>query len=237
MKLIHGILGCVLAAGLTAHAASGTVISNTVFTPLDIKLKVQYNNSSGHVRAMAVTSKDLLKLLGYPASYRLATDYDGFGDAADVYVIDKNSVVEDLTSNDVLSVNFDETVNRYEIENGKTGAYADGESGVLSMTLDFTNIIEAGVADGEPPIGNEFSFEASGVYDWHKIGATIKEGRQKTSTKLRATGMVGVGSDTTIAPTLVPDVQFYLKDNIGDFLIKDGSVDGKGGGIVTNSID
>ena len=231
MKLIHGILGCVLAAGLTAHAAgpanNGTVIDNTVYTPLDIKLKTQYNDKKGTIHEASLTSKEILKLLGFPKGDKLATDYNGFGDSADVFVIDKNGIVADLTSEDVFSIDFSKIINKRD-NSGKNDSFDDSEKGTLSLSFDFTGLEVAGVvAQGEaPPPSDEFSFDCDGVYIWQKSGGAIKDGDQKVTTKLTAVSFVGNGFDSDLAPA--PSIQSDSKTpGSGDFLIKDGTAERK----------
>jgi hypothetical protein len=222
MKLINGILGCALIAGLTAHAASnqnGTVIGNTVYTPLNIKLQAQFTNSKGNVREASLTSKDLINLLGFPKDAQLATDYDGFGDAADVVVIENGAILEDLTTDNIFSIDFNALVPKVD-KGGINGPFTESEKGLLSLNFDFTNNIQAGIVahgSAQVPPGDEFFFEATGVYTWSDAGAAIKNGGQKITTKLNGFNLVGDGfEDDNVTPT-----------------IKDGSASGNGGGTVT----
>jgi hypothetical protein len=239
MKLIHGILSCALVAGLTAHAApsqNGTVIGNTVYTPLNIKLQTQFTNSKGKVREASLTSKDLISLLGFPKDAKLATDYDGFGDNADVVVIENGAILEDLTTDNIFSIDFNVLVPK--LDKNKNGVFTESERGLLSLNFDFINIDivppppQNGIAakgSAQLPPGDEFFFEATGVYDWSESGGAIKGGDQKIATKLNGFNLVGDGfEDTNVTPTIKSNVS----NSESDFLIKDGYASGNGGGTV-----
>ena len=213
-------MGCLLAAGLTAHAAgsgnNGTVFGNIVYSPLDLKLKIQYNDSKGRVHEATITSKDILQLLGYPKGDQLATDYDGFAN---------------LSSEEIFGIDFNYLVNKKEKDN-KSGSFSDSEKGVVSLNFDFiaptpTGIVAHGSSQVPP---SEVSFEANGVYLWQSSGGAIKNGDQKIATSLTANSFVGDGFGTESTPAIKANAAI---SGSGDFLIKDGTSDGNGGGTVT----
>ena len=235
MKLIHGIVGCALAAGLTAitlpaEAANASII----YTKLNLNLMVQYNDSKGTIHEATITSKDLLKLLGFPKKDELVTDYDGFGDPAGVFVLDKGVIVADLTSAGVLSIDFSKVVNKRQDE-GKNGSFIQSEKGDISLSFDFSGsstqafVVPKGTSEAPPSV---FSFDCSGVYTWEAIGSGVKKGEQKIATALTAHSFVGNGFDSNLAPT-TPAIQSNAKTpGNGDFVIKDGTDSGKGSGTV-----
>lgn len=232
MKLITGILTCILAAGLagflTGTAQAGSVINNTIYTPLNIKLQIQYNDSKGRVHEASLTSKDLLQLMGFPSKDKLATDYDGLGDDADVFVMENNSAIADLTTNGTFTIDFNNLVAQQD-QGGKNGAFTESEKGILSLNFDFIEFIQPTVIAQRVPSGNEFFFEATGVYFFQETGAAIKGGNQKITTKLDAGRMVGDGGESTFNPGIQPNVSAPTNS---DFLIKYGTVSGSGGGTV-----
>ena len=228
MKLIQGLLGCALAVGLTASTLQAdTVFGNTVYTPLNLKLKVQYNDSKGVVHEANVTSKDILQLLGYPKGDQLATAYDGFGHFAEVFVINKNGIVANLTSQEIFSISFNQLVNKQN-KDGKNGSFSVAEKGVVTLNFDFIGFVTNSIVAQEVPNG-EVSFTANGVYLWQSNGGAIKNGDQKIATKLTTSSFVGDGFGTNVAPTVKANAA--ITGN-GDFLIKDGTSDGIGGGTV-----
>lgn len=232
MKLIQGIFGCALVAGLTTFVsvpaqAGGTVIGNTVFTPLNIKLKVQYTDSKGKVHEAGVTSKDLLKLIGAAKGNQLATDYDGFGDEADVFLIDKDSVIADLSSDSIFYISFNQLVSKYD-KGGKNGSFSEAERGIVSMEFDSSYTIYSGVQPLFITPEDYVTFEATGVYTWQESGGAIKNGDQKISTNLSVSKVIGSGFDSSLTPTIQPKEA----PSGGSYLIKDGSASGSGGGTV-----
>ena len=234
MKLISSIVGCALAAGLTVGTLQAGGPGAIVYTKLNFNLMVQYNDAKGIIHEATITSKDLLKLVGFPKD-GLVTDYaSGFGDPADVFVIDKNGIVADLTTEDILSVGFTKVVNKRQ-STGKNGSFDESEKGVISFSFDFTgsSTQTLAVAEGSaPPPTDEFSFDCSGFYYWEAIGGAVKKGEQKVATAITSNTYAGNGFDSTIAPA-TPAIQSDAKTpGNGDFLIKDGTVNGKGSGTV-----
>jgi hypothetical protein len=221
-----------LAAGLagliTGTAQAGPVVNNTIYTPLNIRLHIQYNDSKGRIRQASLTSKDLLKLMNLSTKDKFATDYDGLGDGADVYVIENNSVIADLTTNDIFTIDFNNLV-AWQDQSGKNGNFTQTEKGVLSLNFDFSEFIQPTVIAQDVPSGNEFIFETTGVYFFQRTGAAIKNGSQKITTTLDASRTVGDGGESTVSPGIQPDVSI---PTASDFLIKAGTVSGSGSGTV-----
>jgi hypothetical protein len=237
MKITQGILGCAVAIGLATCSTSTvqaveTSFDNEVFTPLNIMLQVRYNDNKGKVREAVATSKDLLKLLGYPSKDQLATDYDGEGDDADVFVINKDGIVEDLTEDNILSVEFNPLVSKNG-KNGKDDSFSESEKGIISFDFDFTQeeSFAAIVPDGDaPPSGTETSFDVSGVYVFSETGAATKNDSEKITTNLNATNIQGDGEVNDEETSVKSNVTSVFTD--GDFLLLHGTANGTGSGTV-----
>ena len=110
MKIINGILGCALVAGLMTFAsdkaqAGGLVIGGTVYAPFNLKLATQYDSNGKQLKKASITSKEFLKDLGYNSDVILAVDTDTYH----VWVVNKKSktLVADLSTNDTLSIEFE----------------------------------------------------------------------------------------------------------------------------------
>jgi hypothetical protein len=228
MKLKTLILTCILAAGLAGlipgTAQAGPAINNIIYTPLNIKLHIQYNDSKGKIHQASLTSKDLLKLMSLSTKDKFATDYDGHGDGADVYVIENNSAIADLTTNGIFTIDFTNLVSWHD-QTGRNGTFTETEKGVLSLNFDFSEFIQPTVIAQDVPSGNEFLFEATGVYFFQRTGAAVKNGSQKITTTLDASRTVGVGGESTVSLGVQPDVSI---PSASDFLIKAGTVGGSG---------
>ena len=235
MKLKTLILTCTLAAGLAGFipvtAQAGPVIDSTIYTPLNIKFQIQYNDSKGRVREASLTSKDLLKLMGFSSKDKFATDYDGLGDDANVFVLENNSAIADLSTNGTFTIDFNNIVVKQD-QSGKNGSFTGSEKGVLSLNFDFSQFIQPTVITQDVPSGNEYIFEATSVYFFQETGAAIKNGNQKITTKLDAIRTVGDGGESTVVPGVQPDVS---NPTDSDFLIKAGTVSGSGSG--TSGVD
>ena len=103
-----GILGCALVAGLMTFASdkaqAGVVSGGQLYSPLKIKMTGYYIKDS-KITKMTVSSKDVLKDLGYDTSKRqLAVSRN----SGDVWVLNKTNLVKDIsvTNTDFLFVNL-----------------------------------------------------------------------------------------------------------------------------------
>jgi 2',3'-cyclic-nucleotide 2'-phosphodiesterase (5'-nucleotidase family) len=161
-------------------------------------------------------------------------DYDGFGDLADVFVVDNNVIVADLTTEEIFSIAFNQIVIKRDNSN-KNGSFNNEEKGVLTMHFDFTGSAPTGIAAQGSSQGStgDYSFDVNGSYVWSASGGVIKNGDQKITTKLTADTFVGDGFDSSISPA----IQSKVPGGNGEFLINDGSVDGSGKGTVTVEVD
>jgi len=186
MKLTTGILGCALVAGLMAFApnnvqaaASATsgniVINNTLYAPLTIKLTGSFVDSKGKISKKSVTSKEILKDLGYNNDVVLTvrqTDYHCVS-------VNKKSgaIVEDLSVSNKLTLSPNEVLST-TTTNGNKGAYTDTSAGTLVISFN---------AGGD-------SFTANGAYDGSlKVGAPKKDNTKNVNAKADAKNISGTG--------------------------------------------
>lgn len=184
MKLVQGVLGCALAAGLMTFAADNAqaaVIENTIFAPINIKLTAYYVASNGKIKAATLVSKDILKLLNYPKGDQLAVatgesvDFDN----GDVCIIDKNTLVEDLTADGYMVANLNSLV---DSESSKdNGSFRDSSAG--SFVLDFYS--DAG-NDLDGGLDSDYWFQLTGAYTSKASGSAIRSGKQSVSVSFSA---------------------------------------------------
>jgi hypothetical protein len=198
MKLIQGVMGCALAAGLMTFAADNSqaaVIENTIFAPINVKLTVYYYASNGKIKAATLVSKDVLKILNYPKGDQLAVatgesvDFDN----GDVCIIDKNTLVEDLTADGYMTAELNSLVDSNTSKDN--GSFKDTSAG--SFVLDFYS--DAG-DDLDGGHDSDYWFEVTGAYTSKASGSAIKGGNQNESLsfKAKADGQgydVDLGSD------------------------------------------
>jgi hypothetical protein len=201
MKLIQGILGCALAAGLMTFASDNShaaVIENTVFVPINIKLTVYYNASNGKIKAGTFVSKDVLKILNYPKGDQLALATGSSVDFSngDVCIIDKNTLVEDLTAAGYMTDTLNSLVNSYT--NKDNGSFKDASAG--SFALDFYS--DAG-DDLDGGHDSEYWFELTGAYTGHASGSAIKGGKQRQNVSYNAK-LDGEGHDADLTLDNLP---------------------------------
>jgi hypothetical protein len=164
MKLIKGILGCALAAGLTTFAstqAQAAVINNQLYVPFNLKLQVTYQNGD-KISKKSITSKTVLSEAGFSGKVTLAAGPGTINDF-DVYVIKnagKNStVLADLSTNDVFDVVTDEFASS---EKGNT----ETSSGTVDVSFDSN-------------FQDDF-FEASGIYSAKQTDGKVNNNGQAT---------------------------------------------------------
>ena len=135
MKLIKGILGCALAAGLTTFVstqAQAAVIGNELYVPFNLKLVATYNND-GKISKKTITSKTVLSDAGFSGKVTLAAGPSHTENDFDVYVILNNgkssSVLADLSTNNVLDAETDQIVSN---EKGDT----ETSGGTITVVYD-----------------------------------------------------------------------------------------------------
>jgi hypothetical protein len=135
MKLIKGILGCALAAGLTTFVstqAQAAVIGNQLYVPFNLKLVATYDNGS-KIAKKSITSKTVLSDAGFSGKVTLAAGPSHTDNDFDIYVILNNgknsSVLADLSTNGVLTAVTDQFASS---EKGNT----ESSSGTVTVTYD-----------------------------------------------------------------------------------------------------
>ena len=212
MKLKHGLLGCALATGLMIFAAenaqAGIVIDNVLYSPLNIKVMVGvYNDSNGKITKVSITSKEVLKMLGYKGNVTLAIN-TGAVESNDIYVISKDSVLENLTAEGILTADLNELLD-YEDE-GSNGQFKYNSSGILSLYFysspQFLVEVEQPLIVSNPNLdqaaseeASDYWFEISGQYAYTERGSAILGGKQDLHTGLKIVGnMSGTGHDVDL---------------------------------------
>ena len=177
MKMITGILGCALAAGLMTFAAdkaeAGVNIGNELYSPLKIKVTAQYQDSNGKLKTMSVTGKDVLSELGYNNNVQLAEAAYG---SYDIWIINKDTLIRNLSTNDVLTLGTDYYT--YSYSGKENEKYT--ESGLASV-------------DFNSDMSYDY-FTISGPYTYSsKYGKTNKNGEYNFSENLNAKSLSGYG--------------------------------------------
>ena len=219
MKLIQGILSCALAVGLMAFATNqaqaGVVIGNTLYSPLKIKLVIGTYNKNGRIKKVSITARDVLKMLGYHNNVQLAINTGSSNNNKDdVVVINKDSVLENLTAEGILTADVNELLD--SSTSGNSGRSTYNSSGVLSLSF-YSNpqFIESAVVprtvnnpnldQGASEDASDYWFEISGLYSYTETRSAINGGKQNISTSLSAEVLSGVGHDVDLnAPYTVP---------------------------------
>ena len=231
MKQIKCILGCALAAGLMTFAPhqtqAGVVIGNQLYSPLKIKLTVGSFKANGSITKVSITSKEVLKLAGFPKNAKLAI-IEGMVNYNSIFVISKDTVLENLTAQGILTANLSELLD-YPVY-GTNGQFKYKSSGVLSLNFysnpQFVIVPEALLFIGNPDIdqvasenASDYWFEVSGLYSYSENGSPIKNAKQASitaleqpigtrhiSNTLKATSLSGTGFDIDLdapSPTTV----------------------------------
>ena len=183
MKMTTGILGCALVAGLMTFAAdkaqAGVVIGNTLYSPLKLKITVQYIKN-GKVAKASVTAKQILKDLGWSDARQLAVSRD----TGDVWVLNKKALVTDISSypNDYLFVNLNWYDYGYTGKNDNTY----NESGVA-----YVNFYDDGYEANYKESSNWF--EISGAYTYKDVDGPVKNGSYQDNESMKANALSGDG--------------------------------------------
>lgn len=213
MKLNKIITGCALALGLAAFATdntqAGVVIGNTLYTPLNVKGFIAYNDAkTGKIERAKLDTKTFLKLFGFPKGDQLAIVI-GAGGAGDVFLINKDTVLQDLTVGGYVFVTTAEVVDH---ASGTNNSEKYTSSGILTLNAysnpQFTNVnsgavpglqnnaVSQVVASGFDQIASEaasdYWLEVDGLYNYVETAtAPDKNGKSKQTTKLQSTNFAG----------------------------------------------
>ncbi|HXI71100.1 MAG TPA: hypothetical protein VNN22_12160 [Verrucomicrobiae bacterium] len=208
MKITTGILGCALVAGLMAFAPSqsqaGVVGSDGVlYSPLNLKLTVTTQNSKGKFTKQNITSKEVLKDLGFSSDVVLTIS----ADTGNVVVVNKKSgaIIEDLTATNIMSVIPTEILNNTSKTNNN-GQFTYDSTGLVEVSFEsvdsffdlfgsYTGSIKASKADkngGQNVTTKADSKDLNGNGDFAGVsdGETVVTG----SSSVKGNGKVEAGS-------------------------------------------
>ena len=229
MKLHKIISGCALALGLAAFAAgntqAGVVIGNTLFTPINVKGFVAYNDAkTGKIQRATISTKSFLKMFGFPKGDQLAMIIGG-GGAGDVFLINKDTVVQDLTVGGYVFVTTDEVVDNLT-GNNKSEQYTS--RGILTLNA-YSNpqfiqqggvvqnnavsqVVAQGFDQAASEAASDYWLEVDGLYTYVETAtAPDKNGKSKQTTNLKSTNFAGqttalsgVGFDIDLSDIIVP---------------------------------
>jgi hypothetical protein len=202
LNFIKRILGCVLALALLASAAdkagAGVVIGGQLYTPLTINLSVTYYTSSGKLKKTTITAKDILNVQGYKG------DQLARGPGGDIYLLNKTTIVTDLTASGYLTASLDVLLYS-ETSHSQGGivllnsAFNYTESGILNLNF-YSNpqFDEGGGLDqAASRAASHYWFEAEGAYSRSgKVSAT--KNNQQSVTENFNSRLDGNGFDIDI---------------------------------------
>jgi hypothetical protein len=215
LNFLKPILICTLAMGLMTFAPgkslAGVVIGNQLYTPVSLKLVVTYYDANGDFKKLTIASKDILNLQGYPPGDELA-----LGPLGDVYVIDKNTVITDLTATGFFFMNFNQLLLSSPQQNN--GGFKFTELGILSV-----NYYSDGGLNDPGGHGSGYWFEVSGSYSRSGQGSAVASNQQNVNVKFKASALAGQGFDLAA---------FSVSPNNTAPLPVTGSASGKGSGKV-----
>jgi hypothetical protein len=181
---------CVLGVALMLAASKSqadTVVGGQIFAPVNLKLTFTFYDAAGKLKSMAATSKDILLLLGFSKNSQLAR-----GPGNDIFVLDKNVVMTDLTAAGYFSMNFNQLL--YTETHPHNGvAFTFVESGTLAVN--FYSDAGADLSNGH---SSDFWFEVSGAYTGSGSASAIKNNEQTVKENFKSSGLDGVGFDLNI---------------------------------------
>lgn len=198
MKLIQGILGCALAAGLMTLAtgqaqASSVIVSNVLYLPLTVKASVTFN-ISGKSKKVSLTNKILLSdILDAPTDAKLLVS----DDTGDVWAFSKTEGSEDLTADGVLT-----------ISNNQVGDTVKGttetDTGTTEIDLYDNPQFNGGLDKGASETNSDNWFEITGTYTLKRSEGAPKKGLVKVSDTFSAKGLGGNGFFDELETNTVP---------------------------------
>lgn len=192
MKLMTTrIFGCALAAGLmafTAIPAHAVVIGGTLYSPLTLKLSVQYAQANGRFAKMKITAKEILT--GFLNDTNNG-DLLAVSSSGDVWIINKDTLVKNVSQapNDFLLIDYGDFVSS---TSGKDGSKYS-EAGVT-----YVSFYDGGYAAAGTESANWF--ETSGHYTYNETtGKTNTQGSFKFNQEYSAKRLVGAGFFTGLS--------------------------------------
>jgi hypothetical protein len=225
MKLHKIISSCALALGLaaitTGNAQASVVITNTLYTPLNVKAIITYNDHrTGKLRQTSVNTKNFLKAFGH-AGDRLVVSI-GTSGAGDVFIVKGDKIVEDLTVGGYAFLTTDELVN-HSSGNNKREQYT--ASGILTLNAYsnpvFTNVavsvrsgsqnsavsqlVGSGFDQAASEAASDVWLEVSGPYTYTEtLTVPGKNGKTKEMIDLKSTDLSGQGFDLKLSGLNLP---------------------------------
>ena len=208
MKLIQGILGCALAAGLmtfaTGQAQASNVISNVLYLPLNVKASVTFT-VSGKSKKVSLTNKILISdILDLPNGTTLMVS----DDTGDVWAFGSGGP-EDLTAEGILTISNNEVTD-------STKGTAETITGTTEIDLYDNPQFSGGLDKGASEADSDNWFEINGTYTLKRSEAAPKNGLSKVSDSFSAKGLSGNGLFDEVENNTVP--------------VTGGSVSAKGSG-------
>jgi hypothetical protein len=222
MKMINGIVGCTLVAGLMAFAPSQSQAANNgnvvgtdgqLYSPIKLKLVISKQNKNNKFGQQTVTSKTVLKELGYNSSVVLA-----LGLNEDVVIINKKSgaIIANLTTNGTMTVSADQYLSSNKSNNGKSSYKSSG--------LLYVNFDSSGGLNNDSVVSEiaADSFTIQGVYSGSLSTSKPKNGLYNVNTNAKAKSLSGYG--------YFPDIYSY-----GDTVVT-GSASVKGNGKIATPV-
>jgi hypothetical protein len=196
MKSTKIIMGCALAAGLMAFAASAQasdsassgniVVGNDLYSPITVKVTVKYVDSKDKITSASATSKDLLNDLGFDTKQvKLCLGEDG-----DVYAVNKKNGSVVNISPEVegygMWVHADEQLQTQKVsgkDNEKVQYQSEGQ-----LHVEFSS------SSSEFDISGLYSAKMSSDYQ-SKDNTSKVSNSAKTSTLTGRASVVDLGSD------------------------------------------
>jgi hypothetical protein len=218
LNFLKHIFVCALAAGLmafaTGKAAAGVVIGGQLYTPVSINVTVTYYDGVGKLKKLTISNKDILLLVGFGKNDQLAR-----GPNDDIFVIDKTSVLADLTEEGYLFMNFNFGAGVYtQTPADDSVAFKFNEASLLDVNF----YSDAGFDEFDGH-ASPYWFEISGAYAGSGNASAIKNNQRTVNVSFKSPAMGGVGFDV--------DTTNANPDNSAPLPVT-GKVSGSGGGKV-----
>ena len=194
MKLNQIIAGCALAAGLMAYAPqaqAGLVYDNSLFMPLNVKVTFTLTDYGGKTVKVGGTSKDVLRVLGYPSGTTLAYLNNG-----DVYAINlTDGIFDDLSADGYIYVDL--YLGSSQTTLGKKGAYKYSESGTISLRY-FSDVNFRDISY------NNVGFITEGSYKLNKSQSSVnpKTNTYKVSESFQSSDLSGQVFDANFSGSI-----------------------------------
>jgi hypothetical protein len=197
MKLIQGISGCALAAGLMTFAAeparADQVINNAVYAPLNLKLTAQYQDGN-NIKKTSITAKDVLKNQGYNNNVKLAVN----SDTGDIWVINKDSALQNLSTNGILTMTDSYVVSTVHGNTTKS-------SGIVYFDYDQAGTPPPSASVSAAAVGPVNYFHISGSYSGKSTETKVSnQGEYTINEDFSAKDLAGYGFFSDVSNVEVP---------------------------------